>query len=235
MTQQKVLLITGSRKGIGRHLAEHYTRLNYRVIGCSRNAGEFESANYEHVCLDVADEKAVLTLFQQIRTRHGRLDALINNAGAAAMNSALLTPLEKVQQLLNTNVAGTFLFCREAAKIMQRPRAGRIVNFSTVAVPLHLEGEAAYVAAKAAVEALTHTLAREFGSLGITVNAVGPTPIQTDLIGGVPTEKIERLIARQAIRRMGEFRDIVNVVDFFLRPESDFITSQIIYLGGISG
>ena len=234
MTEHPVLLVTGSRKGIGRHLAEYYAKAGYQVIGCSRQAVEFTLDSYEHVCLDVADEPAVLKLFRHIRQRYGRLDVLLNNAGMAAMNSALLTPLRQAQDLLNTNLAGAFLFCRESAKIMQTQRQGRIVNFTTVAVPLRLEGEAMYVASKAGVLALTQVLAHELGPLGITVNAIGPTPIETDLIRNVPPAKIQSLIARQAVRRMGQFGDIVNVIDFFLRPESNFVTGQVLYLGGIS-
>jgi 3-oxoacyl-[acyl-carrier protein] reductase len=233
MADLPVLLVTGSRKGIGRHLAEHYSKSGYRVIGCSREPAGFELRNYEHVCLDVSDEAAVLKLFRNIRRQHGRLDALINNAGIASMNSAMLTPLSQVRRLLETNLIGSFLFCREAAKLMQARKTGRIVNFTTVAVPLRLEGEAAYVASKAAVEAMTKVLAREFGPLGITVNALGPGPVETGLISGVPAEKIKALVDHQAVRRMGQFRDIVNVIDFFLRPESDFITGQILYLGGV--
>ncbi len=114
-------------------------------------------------------------------------------------------------------MVGVFLFCREAAKLMQRRRFGRIVNFATVATPLKLEGEAIYAASKAAVISLTQILARELADFGITVNAVGPTPVRTDLVAGVPEATMDRLIARQAIRRYGEFRDVDNVVDFFLR------------------
>jgi len=234
MNEKPVLLITGSRKGIGRHLAEHYARTGYQVVGCSRQSVEFTLENYEHVCLDVVDEPAVLNFFRQIRQKHGRLDVLINNAGVASMNSALLTPMKQVQNLLNTNLAGTFLFCREAAKLMQARRWGRVVNFTTVAVPLRLAGEAAYVASKSGVLALTQVLAQELGPMGITVNAIGPTPVETDLIRAVPPEKIQSLLNRQAVRRMGEFRDVANVVDFFLLPESDFITGQVLYLGGVS-
>jgi len=130
-------------------------------------------------------------------------------------------------------VFGTFLFCREAAKLMGRNKYGRIVNFATVATPLKLEGEAVYAASKAAVVSLTEVLAREVADLGITVNAVGPTPVPTDLVGAVPEAKMQALINRQSITRYGEMRDVLNVVDFFLRDESDFVTGQTLYLGGV--
>jgi 3-oxoacyl-[acyl-carrier protein] reductase len=107
------------------------------------------------------------------------------------------------------------------------------VNFATVATPLKLEGEAMYAASKAAVISLTQILARELADFGITVNAVGPAPIATDLIRSVPRAKIDAVIARQAIRRLGEYRDVANVIDFFLKPESDFVTGQVVFLGGV--
>jgi 3-oxoacyl-[acyl-carrier protein] reductase len=229
-----VSLITGSRKGIGRFLAEHYVRLGHRVVGCSRSRPDWELDGYLHYETDVADEASVRQMFADVRKRFGRLDHLINNAGVAAMNHALLTPLPTLQRVLDTNVVGTFLFCREAAKLMQSRRSGRIVNLSTVAVALNLEGESAYVASKAAVESLTRVLARELGDFGITVNAVGPVPVETDLIRNVPKEKIEQLIARQAIHRLGKPEDVAQVIDFFLSPASDFVTGQIIYLGGVN-
>jgi 3-oxoacyl-[acyl-carrier protein] reductase len=233
MTENKIVLITGARKGIGRALAEHYAGRGCHVIGCSRSPFEGELSNYRHYCLDVSDEPAVRRMFSEIKKQQGRLDVLINNAGVASMNHSLLTPMAAVNKIMDTNFTGTFLFCREAARLMQLHRYGRIVNFATVAVPLKLEGEAIYAASKAAVISLTQILAREFADFGVTVNAIGPTPIKTDLISGVSSEKLDALIDRQAIKRYGELRDVIQVIDFLVHPASDFVTGQIIFLGGV--
>ncbi|MEM8868591.1 MAG: SDR family oxidoreductase [Verrucomicrobiota bacterium] len=230
----KKLVITGTRKGIGKALAEYYLDQSWFVIGCSRSAGSIDHPNYEHFTLDVSDEKAVVAMTRSIRKTHGQLDALLNNAGVASMNHVLLTPAATVNHILQTNVVGTFLFCREMAKLMRSSGYPRIVNFTTVAHPLNLEGEAIYAASKAAVESLTRILARELAELQITVNAVGPTPVLTDLIKGVPQAKMDALIARQAIARYGKEADVINVVDFFLDERSSFITGQVLYLGGVS-
>lgn len=229
-----VVLITGTSRGIGRGLATHYLRRGFTVVGCSRRPDDLEADGYRHYCVDVTDEQAVRRFMTSIRQAEGRLDALVNNAGIAAMNHALLTPMTTVRGVLETNVSATFLLCREASRLMKAAGGGRIVNLTTVAVPLRLEGEAIYAASKAAVEMLTRVLARELAPWGITCNAVGPTPIETDLIRNVPREKIDRLLTAQAIPRFGRVDDVANVTDFFLRPESEFVTGQVLYLGGIS-
>jgi 3-oxoacyl-[acyl-carrier protein] reductase len=230
-----VMLITGTRKGIGRYLVDHYLGKGYVVAGCSREPFEGPlPQNYHHFCADVADEKAVIGMVREVTRRVGRITVLVNNAGIASMNHLVLTPLATVQRIFSTNVFGTFIAMREVAKIMMAAKYGRIVNFATVATPLNLEGEAGYAASKAAVESFTRVAARELAPFGVTVNAVGPTPVLTDLIRTVPKQKMDALIATQAIRRMGEHRDIANVIDFFISRDSDFITGQTIYLGGIN-
>lgn len=228
-----ITLITGTRKGIGKFLAEHYVAQGHHVIGCSRGEIDWTLDGYVHYVADVADEKAVQAIFADLRQTYGRLDHLINNAGIASMNHSLLTPVATVHKLLDTNVVGTFLFCREAAKLMKKNKYGRIVNFTTIAVPLKLAGEAIYVASKAAVLSLTEVLARELAEFGITVNSVGPVPIETDLIRSVPKEKIDQLLARQAIHRLGTCEDVANVIDFYLKKESGLVTGQNLFLGGV--
>ena len=150
------------------------------------------------------------------------------------MNHILLTPYTTARRVFDTNFMGTFLMCREVAKYMIKSKSGRIVNYSTVAVPLHLQGELVYAASKAAIEELTKILAGEVGESDVTVNAIGPTPIDTDLIKNVPADKIEKLIGRQSVKRLGTYEDVKNVIDFFISPGSSFITGQVLYLGGVN-
>ena len=230
---EQVVLITGARKGIGRSLAEHYLDHGYSVAGCSRKDSDLRHDRYRHYSLNVTDETSIKNMFADIATRSGRLDVLINNAGIASMNHVLLTSVDKAREILDTNFIGTFLMCREAARLMKKNQFGRIVNLASVATPLKLEGEAVYAASKAAVISFTQVVAKELASFGITVNAIGPTPIETDLIKSVPQEKLDQLVRLQAIKRHGTFSDVTNLVDFLIRPESDFITGQVIFLGGV--
>lgn len=226
-------IITGTRKGLGKALAEYYLAQGHDVAGCSRGKPSIQHPNYLHFELDVANEKSVIGMVRQTKKTFGRIDVLLNNAGIAAMNHILTTPFSNAQAVFNTNFFGTFLFSREVAKVMMKQKTGSIVNYTTVAVPLDLEGEAVYAASKAAVESLTRVSAKELGTYGVRVNAIGPTPVKTDLIRNVPENKLQALLDQQAIKRFGEFDDVVNVIDFFNAERSNFITGQIIYLGGV--
>ena len=233
MIKSPVMIITGTRKGIGKYLAKYYCKKGYFVIGCSRGQVDFSMENYMHFSLNVAEEVPVKNMFQQIRKEFGRIDVLINNAGVASMNHSLLTPIHTVRKILDTNVIGTFLFSRESAKIMKRNSFGRIINFATFAVPFKLEGEAIYAASKAAVISLTEILAREYAVFGINVNSVSPPAIKTDLIRGVPKEKMEKLLKRQAISKYGSPQEVSNVIDFYIKEESHMITGQTVFIGGL--
>lgn len=231
--EKKILIITGTSKGIGYDLAKYYLEKGYTIIGCSRSESNIEDNNYTHYTLDVSDENAVVSMVKDLVKKFGVIHYLINNAGTASMNHSFLTPINTAKRLINTNLIGTFLFCREVGKVMSKNKFGRIINFSTFAVPFKLEGESVYAASKAAVISLTETLSREYAPFGITVNTVAPPAIPTDLIKNVQKEKLDVLLKRQAIHEYGSYKDVANVIDFFLLEESRMVTGQIIYLGGV--
>jgi 3-oxoacyl-[acyl-carrier protein] reductase len=234
LSERPVMLVTGSRKGIGRYLAEYYLKKGYVVEGCSRGEVDIHDANYTHHQVDVADEKSVRTMIADVTKRHGRIDVVLNNAAIASMNHVLLTPAKTANRMLEVNVTGTMLVCRDAAKVMMRRKYGRIVNFTTIVAPIALAGEAIYAASKSAVVTFTRILAFELGQWGITCNSFGATPIMTDMIKGVPQDKIDAVVNNLAIKRLGTPEDCSNVCDFFISPTSDNITGQVIYLGGIT-
>lgn len=234
VSDKPVMVITGTRKGIGKYLAEYYVGKGYLVEGCSRGDVDLGDPNYRHHQVDVADEKAVRGMIADVTKRHGRIDVVLNNAAIASMNHILLTPAKSANRMFEVNVTGTMLVCRDAAKVMMRRRYGRIVNFTTIVAPIALAGEAIYAASKAAVVTFTRILAFEVGQWGITCNSFGATPIMTDMIKGVPQDKIDAVVSNLAIKRLGTPQDCSNVCDFFISPTSDNITGQVIYLGGVA-
>lgn len=232
--QNRKVMITGASRGIGKTLVGHFLALGDTVIGVSRSESDIVSGNYHHFLADVADEADAKRVFASVKKQLRALDVIINNAGIARMNAFALTPISNVQEIMNTNFMGTFIFCQKAINLLRKSPNGRIINLSTVAVPLNLAGEAAYAASKSAVETLTRIMAKEIGNFGITCNAIGPSPIATQLISGVGEDKINKLIQQQAIKKMAKVEDVTNIVDFYLQPNSHMVTGQILYLGGIS-
>ena len=232
MPSSPVALVTGASKGIGLQIALHLADNGYKVVGCSRSQPEKPVVGIEHLVADVSDEKSVRSIFRTIRDKYGRLDAVICNAGIASMNPVLLTPKASMSRMLETNVIGTILVAREAARLLRKSPSGRIVTLSTVAVPLKIEGESVYSASKAAVEQFTKMIAREFAPFGITCNCIGPGPVETDLIAGVPKETMEEFAEKLVGGKISSFDDVINVIDFFLSDSSQAVTGQVIYLGG---
>ena len=229
-----ITLITGTSRGIGRHLAEHYLQRGHFVIGASRTAPDIANEKYLHFAIDLSDGKAVQEMFNEIFKRFGYISHLINNAGISSLNHFLFSSLDNVKKIMGVNFFATFQCCQEATRLMNTRKFGRIVNFSTIGIPLHSEGLATYVASKAAVEEFTRVLAKEVGPMGITANCIGPSMVDTDMARGVPGPRLKETIAQQAMKRESTAEDVANVIDFFLSEKSEMISAQVIYLGGFS-
>ena len=224
-------LITGSSQGLGRALAERLLAEGWTVHGFARGPQELTHANFTAHAVDVTDEAAVRSAVSTVAAA-GRIDVLVNNAGAASLNALLLTPGSVAEQLMRVNYLGTFHCLQAVGKVMVRQRAGRIVNLTTVAVPLSLEGEAAYVASKAAVEALTKVAAKELASQGVRVIALGFGPVNTRLTRAVPKAALAKI--NGAIGRP-QGTAIDEAVDFILSRLRDpgIKSGSVEYLGSV--
>ncbi len=228
------ILITGTSRGIGKALSEYYLNEGHQVWGCSRSESSIKHGSYTHYSLDLMDEKQVLGMFDLMTKSEFDFDVLINNAGKASFNSFMMTPFETVQKVMGLNVNGLFLVSREAAKLMMiNKKKGRIVNISSVAAAQSLAGEAIYAASKSAVESLTKTMARELAKSGITVNSLGVSLYKSDLSSDIVCDKLQEVLNKQPLARWAKTSDITHTIDYFISPQSDFITGQSIYLAGI--
>lgn len=211
-------IVTGTSRGLGRALAERLLAEGWTVHGFSREPDGWAPPGFVAHAVDVGDPAAVRAAVAAVTADGATIDLLVNNAGIAAMNALLLTPPEVAAELMRVNYLGTFHCLQAAGKAMVRARRGRILNVTTVAVPLVLEGEAAYVASKAAVEALTRVAARELGPHGVVVAAAGLGPVDTRLTRGVGADPLARLNARIG-RPAGT--TVAEAADFLFRQAVD--------------
>ncbi|WP_247597599.1 SDR family oxidoreductase [Streptomyces sp. RKND-216] len=228
-------MITGTRTGIGRSLAEHFLETGHDVIGCSRKPSAIDHPNYGHHQVDVTDLSQVKKMFRAVRKEHGHLDALINNAGTSTMNHFMTTPESVARDIFDVNFFAVLNCCREAVKLLRKsdePSAA-ILNVSTIAVPWALEGHLAYSASKSAVEQLVRVMSKELSGFGVRVNAIGLPPVRTALTRTVAQSHIDALIERQAIRRMCTTSDITGPVEFLIGRQSSFVTGETLFLGGV--
>ena len=234
MHEKPVMIITGTRTSIGRLLAERYVTQGFQVIGCSRNAIDFDLENYKHFSLDISDELSAKKMFSEIRKTYGRLDILINNAGVASSNYVFLTSIKEIDNALKTNVVGSILFCREAIKLMKNNNFGRIINLSSIQVPLSSEGTSLYGATKAAVEQFSKVLSREVFSFGISVNTLSLSAVEnTSMERDLTKEARKKLIDETISKSLISISDVTNALDFFMSTKSKVVTNQTLYLGGI--
>ncbi len=233
MTKNKSILITGTSRGVGKTLAEHYATKGHTVYGCSRNDPAVTGENYTHFRCDLGDEAAVMKMFSKIRKRAEGLDILVNNAGAPHSRLALLIDAVTAEKVLKDNFLSAFLATREALKIMTRAGHGRIINISSINVPLGSAGSVIYSAAKAAIESLSHGLMNEVGDKDITINTIGLSLFEGDgMAADLSDESIADKKNRLAKPVLLGVDEIVNAIDFFASEEARNITDQVLYFGG---
>lgn len=226
-----MIVITGASRGIGLAIGKHLTRVGKRVLGVARTGSQGES--FPIVSLDVCDDEQITQLVRNLRSEDHKIEALVNAAGIAKMNLALMTPSSTTKTILDTNLLGTMAMCRQIAPLMIRGGSGSIVNFSTIAVSLSLEGESSYVASKAAVEAYSRVLAKELSAHQIRVNCIAPGPIQTELLRGVSESQISRIVNRQIIKRQFRADEVAELVELILDNRAKCLTGQTISVGGV--
>lgn len=223
------VIVTGASRGLGRHCAEQLHERGYRVVGLGRTAAA--DAAFEMRSADVTDPKSIASALADLR-RDTSVFALINAAGIASMNLVVTTPGDTVRRIIETNLLGTIFCCQQVAPALIKRGEGRIINFSTLGVPLAIKGEAIYVASKAGVEGFSRAFAREMSPHGVTVNTIAPGPIDTALIAKVPKENVAAVVKQQIIQKQGRPEDVWNIVSLLLSPESSMISGETIHVGG---
>jgi 3-oxoacyl-[acyl-carrier protein] reductase len=214
-------------------LAEYLLEQGAQVIGISRGSATIIHPRYDHVSLDVGDDRAVRRAFLEMGRSHRSVDIVINNAAVAVARYALLTSASDAEELVRTNLLGGLYVSREAAKLMRKSGGGRIINIGSMHSVLEPVGASVYAATKTALMTLAAVFAKEFAGYGITVNTLGVTALQTDMLDQISREFVDGLVASLPIPRLATPEDIFNVVDFFASPASGYITAQTVFLGGI--
>jgi 3-oxoacyl-[acyl-carrier protein] reductase len=236
----RVALITGASRGIGRAIALTMCRENFIVVASPEIennesvAAEIRALGGEAVTLnlDVTSPESVKEGFGKILAEKGRVDILVNNAGIARDGLAVRMKPADWDLVLKINLQGAFLVAQQAMPGMMRNRWGRIVNMASVVGQAGSPGQANYAASKAGLIGLTKALAQELGSRGITVNAVAPGYIDTDMTRGLPEELKKKMLAGVPLGRMGQPEDVANAVKFLASDEASYITGHVLAVNG---
>ncbi len=237
----QVAIVTGASRGIGRAVALHLAGQGATVVCTGRNREALEETvaliaseggTAEWVNFDVSDADAVKGAIRDVHQRLGRIDILVNNAGITRDQIFVRMKPEEWHGVLSVDLDGVFYVTQPVAKIMMRQRAGRIINISSVIGMMGNAGQANYAAAKAALIGLTKSLARELGSRNITVNAIAPGYIETEMTAGLSDEQRASLLKTLAIPRLGTVEDVAAAVGFLAGPAGSYITGVVLNVSG---
>ena len=242
MLEGKIALVTGASRGIGRQIALTLGAQGAAVIvnynGSAAKAEEvveeIEKAGgkAEAIQCNVSDFESCKSMMEDIVSRYGRLDILVNNAGITRDNLIMKMSEEDFDAVIQTNLKGVFNCIKHISRQMIKQKAGRIINISSVSGVLGNAGQANYCAAKAGVIGLTKCMARELASRGITVNAVAPGFIRTDMTDVLKDNVKEAIIATIPMKTFGETEDVANTVAFLASDAARYITGQVISVDG---
>ncbi len=243
--ENKVALVTGASRGIGRACALKLAECGYDVaVNYNSNeakALEVVSAIEEKgrraiaVRADTADLKAVQNMFREVHKTFGRLDVLVNNAGVVDDAYLLMINEDSLSRSIDINIKGYFHCAQQAALKMMSKKQGKIINISSVSSVLAVEGQGVYSATKGAVNSMTATLAKELAPRGITVNAVAPGFIETEMIDAIPEDKKEEYLKAVPMHKFGTAADVANVVASLCSESFAYMTGQVVVLdGGLS-
>lgn len=239
--EDRVAIVTGASRGIGRAIAERLAADGRHVVLVSRSIGSLEEVQAsieanghraEARSCDVGDSEALTGLIEEVASTHGRLDILVNNAGITRDGLILRMSDDDFDTVINVNLRAAFVACRAAVRPMMRGRFGRIVNIGSVTGLMGNAGQANYAAAKAGLVGLTKSLAKEVGSKGITVNLVAPGFIETEMTQDLPDAIKADYSKRIAARRFGTSEEIAHTVAFASSEQAGYITGQTIVVDG---
>lgn len=245
MLTGKIALVTGASRGIGREIALTLAEYGAAVIvnynGSKERADEVvdqivKAGGRALACqANVSDAEDTARLFAESLKEFGRIDILVNNAGITRDNLILKMSETEFDEVIDTNLKGVFHCMKQASKLMLKQKSGRIINISSISGVIGNAGQVNYCAAKAGIIGMTKSLARELGSRGITVNAVAPGFIKTEMTDKLPEQIKETMAAQIPLRRFGETRDIAETVAFLASDRAAYITGQTIQVDGGMG